>query len=351
MSNEDFNPARNLFLDEEGYALNKEGLRYQDTELYKELFSNLKFKDNLTLETTIGGSPVYLKPFAGGIVAGQVEKKTGEVWSLLLPGEQSLDFKIGDLKADPFDRFRGYTLEGIPFVFSRKAQFAFFDLVDEFGDDFFIVEGKKYVMKDYYQCSEDIASEDFWTKKYSEMNDTPPWELNVPHPAFVEILPRLKLQKSKVINLGCGSGNDLSLFAEAGHLCTGVDFSSRALENAKKKYSKFQNIEWIQTDIFNLPTELNNTYDLVLEHTCFAAILPENRPKLVQTWKKLLREKGFFLGIFFNMPKEAGPPFGVSEWELRHLFEKTGFNFLIWNHEIPSPSGRSGKELLVLCQK
>ena len=48
---------------------------------------------------------------------------------------------------------------------------------------------------------------------------------------FLTMIP----QNGKIIDIGCGSGRDAKVFSERGYIVTGVDFSSKMIEIAKKK--------------------------------------------------------------------------------------------------------------------
>src|SRR5690606_23315083 len=99
-----------------------------------------------------------------------------------------------------------------------------------------------------------------------------------------------------------------------------------------------------------LPSELTRQFDVVFEHTFFCAVDPSLRQKVVETWSRLLRDGGHFLGIFFVMDKGERPPFGATEWEIRERLRKK-FDFLYWTRWKKSLPHRLGKELVVYAQK
>ncbi len=342
-------PNKKLQLDDEGFPVS-EGVRLEDQGFLNELFSNLMFKDNFTFESKVDGERIFVESFQSTLVAQQVHRENNTV-SIQLPGQIYHEFDPKTLRLDLYDRYHGITDTGLPFVLSRKAQFELFNIVDDYDDDSIQIGETKISTPDLFSTSVDVNTSDFWTQKYIEMDQAPPWELNTVHPMLEKLVPSLKLIRSKVINLGSGSCNDAAFFAENGHLVTAVDFSDEAIANAQKKYGQLENLNVVKEDIFKLPSDFDQSYDLVVEHTCFAAIEPNRRQDLVSIWRKLLRENGHFLGIFFIMPKYVGPPFGTSEWEIKNLLEKSNFQVLLWNRDIESPEGRAGKELIVYAQK
>jgi methyl halide transferase len=62
-------------------------------------------------------------------------------------------------------------------------------------------------------------------------------------------------------------------------------------------------------------------FDGVWEYTCFCAIDPRRRAEYVRAMGAILRPGGWMLACFFPMRRRAaGPPFAVSEREVRRLF-------------------------------
>lgn len=339
-------PDKYIAIDEEGYPLFGD-VRVTDEKVGSELLRNMKFAENGALETTLQGTSAFVEAFDEPYVAAQVLKIPAG-WRILLPYGLELPFELKSLTLDEWDRFHGMTLNGIPFVLSRKAQAEFFNLVDEFDDESVTVDDEIYELPTWLPDTREVKEEKFWSHIYQ--TETPGWEMNDAHPALKDMLPRLKLPKQRILVLGCGSGNDAAYFAEHGHVVTAVDISPEALSRAKEKYGKYTNITWIQSDLFKLGHEHDGTYDLIFEHTCYCAINPAQRTELVTLWRRLLAPGGFLLGVFFAMSKRNGPPFGGSEWELRERLKKY-FQFVFWGRWHQSIDRRNGKELLVYAQK
>lgn len=339
-------PNKYISIDEEGFPLFGE-LRVTDVPVGAELLRNLEFAENGAFVTSLIGETAIVEAFDEPLVAQMVMKRPAG-WFLLLNYGLEIPFDPQQLTVDEWDRFHGRTQKGIPFVLSRKAQTEFFNLVDEFDDDSITVDGKKLTMHEWLKSGPDVQEPGYWSNRY-QTGETG-WEMNEAAPAFKDMVPRLKLQKSRVLVLGCGSGNDAALFAEEGHIVTAVDFSQEALDRAQKKYGHFENIKWVKADAFNLPKEFFGAFDIVVEHTFYCAIDPTKRQELVQTWKKCLIDKGFLLGVFFVMDHKKTPPYGGLEWELRERLKKD-FHFVFWGRLRNSIQNRNGKELLVYAHR
>jgi SAM-dependent methyltransferase len=339
-------PDKYIAIDEEGYPLFGD-VRVTDPNVGGELLEEIRFAENGAYLTTTGGVEAIVEPFDEPYVAAQVSKSKSQ-WKILLPYGFEVPFNLKTLTLDEWDRFHGLTDKGIPFVFSRKAQAEFFNLLDEFDDESITFEGEQIEIPPWLPSRPDVEKADFWTNIYQ--TEQPRWELEQPTPSLVDLLPRLKLPKSRILVLGCGSGNDAAYFAEQGHVVTAIDISDEALSRGRKKFSRFENIQWLQADLFKLGREHDQSYDVIFENTCFCAINPAKRSELVQIWRRLLAPGGFLMANLFVMEKRNNPPFGSTEWELRERLKKN-FHFVFWGRWHQSIDRRNGKELLIYAQK
>lgn len=343
--------SRFIGIDEEGMiALN--GLRVEDEEIGRELLNNIRRLEKDRFITTWGNENVLIEAFDEPVVARHVSR-SGSQFQLLGPYGFERAFSIESLCLDEWDRFHGLT-EGetspvdrrISFVFSRPAQMEFFDLVDEFDDESITLEGKRYEIPAFFIENQAMEKSQFWDDLYN--GETPGWELGGPAKALVDVLPQLKLNRSRVLVMGCGSGQDAAHLAGQGHIVTAIDFSTEAITRAKKQFGSIPNLEFHQQDVFAL--NIKGSFDLIYEHTLYPAIPPRRRNDLIKIWRERLAPGGHLLGIFLIMSKRSGPPFGASEWELRERLKK-GFRFLYWTRWKNSIERREGRELVVYAQK
>lgn len=332
-----------LAIDEEGFPLFGE-LRVQDPEVGRELLLNLAKNDFGVYRTELDDKKYWVENFDAPLVV----QNFNSAGHLIFPYELELQFLPNTLRLDEWDRFHGSTQDGVSWVFSRKAQAEFFNLLESFDDESVTFKGETFEPEVWLQNEKAVQSPKFWTDRYQ--TQATGWELQAPAPALVEMLPRMKWPRSRVLILGCGSGNDAAYFAEKGHVVTAVDFSEKALADAQKKYSHLTNITWLQSDIFKLPQSFENSFDIVFEHTCYCAIDPTRRNDLVKKWVQVLVPGGHLMGIFFVNDKMTGPPFGGSEWEVRERLRKK-FQFNFWGRWRNSTEKRTGSELFVFAQK
>lgn len=342
-------PENYLAIDEEGYLLLGE-TRAQDAQVGRQVLSTLRWAENGAIMATVGTQDAFVEAFDEPLIAQMVAPTTGpeSLWTATGNYGHEFQFDLHSLTLDEWDRFHGLSEERIPFVMSRKAQAAFFNALDEFDDDSITYGGKTFAVEPWMTSKTDIRKSSYWSDIYK--SQTPGWEMNRPAPALEEMLPRLKLPKSRVLVLGCGSGNDAALFAEQGHVVTAVDFSPEAIKQGQEKYGHLSNLKFIQKDVFEIDHSWNQSFDIVFEHTCYCAIPPERRDELVATWRRVLVPTGQLLAVFFAVDRRDGPPFGGSEWEIRARL-KNAFAFTFWGRWRKSAERRNGKELFILATK
>jgi SAM-dependent methyltransferase len=338
-----------IVIDERGdIFLEADGPAVKDPVQIEEIQRNLKLADNFSLVTEFQGEPYLVESFDHPLRIIATEIKDGKI---LLQTKQNVLFEANDGKwsVDEWDRFNGLTTSGAPFVLTDKAQEDLFNKVSSFDDEGFSA-GEKYIATPpYFIDTPQIEKSQFWSDIYTT-EENPGWNLNQPAEAFKDMLPRLKLPKSRILVLGCGEGHDAAFFAEAGHVVTAVDFSKEAIERGRKKYAHLTNLSFYEENIFQLPQDWNFTFDLVIEHTCYCAIPPEQRNELVRLYRRMLHDEGQLMGVFFAMEKRSGPPYGATEWEIRRRTE-AGFHYLFWGRLRNSLPRREGRELFVLAKK
>lgn len=323
--------------------------RIVDEEIGAHLLESIIRKERGSFTCLWESEEIAIEAFDEPLVVQRVDVLTNDpAMALTFPYSVKAPLNFKTLTLDEWDRFHGRTIQGIPFVFSRKAQMQFFDLLEEFDDDSVTFAGQSYPITPWLDANPVLQTEEFWTSLYQRSKDA--WELSAPANALTDMLPRLKLPKCRVLVLGAGRGNDAAFFAEAGHIVTAVDISPEAIKQGKERYTHLPNINWVEADLFKLPREWEGNFDLIFEHTCYCAIDPAERPALVKTWIKLLSPKGLLMGVFFVMDRPAGPPYGGTEWELRERLKKN-FQFQFWGRWKQSETRRQGTELFVYAEK
>jgi methyl halide transferase len=198
--------------------------------------------------------------------------------------------------------------------------------------------------------SMDVNSPDKWDANYEQGTDG--WDLGRPTPVFQRLLQSQRLSPGRMIVLGAGRGYDAREFARRGFQVTAVDFSSEAVREMQRLASPEAPVEILQHDIFTLPAALNNSFDYLLEYTCFCAIDPGRRAEYADLVTRLLQPGGMYIDLAFPLDgRKGGPPFAVSAAEVLDLFRGRGFKLLSREKPVDSISARRHAEELFLFQK
>lgn len=125
----------------------------------------------------------------------------------------------------------------------------------------------------------------------------------------------------KVIDLGCGPGMYTKRLAKKGYTVTGVDYSKRSIEYAKKEAAQEElDIEYIYQNYLGI--EYNNTYDLALMIYCdFGVLSYENSLILLKKVYNTLKTGGRFIFDVFT-PKNYEGKEESNNW---CIYEGSGF--------------------------
>ena len=191
---------------------------------------------------------------------------------------------------------------------------------------------------------------DFWQGRYNSQNT--PWDLGKASPHLSALLQQAPdwLRPGKTAVVGCGRGHDAALFAQAGFPTVGFDYAPGAIAEAKALYGAMADFQ--QANLFELADPASpwaGQFDYWIEHTCFCAILPEERPAYVRSALNLLKPNGLLIGVFWEHDDPDGPPFSTPEADWHAAFDA---HFEVVSVEAGPPAGgRQGIERLVVLRR
>ncbi|MBT8037682.1 MAG: methyltransferase domain-containing protein [Verrucomicrobiae bacterium] len=193
-----------------------------------------------------------------------------------------------------------------------------------------------------------------WNDRY--LKDDCPWDKGAAAPALVEILHQGTIPShAQVLVPGCGLGHDVRAMGSAGYRATGMDIAPRAVETARAMADDIggdMRVDFIQGDFFDPSWAEKKRYDVIWEHTCYCAILPEQRAAYVEAAYRLLKPNGLLLGVFFAFGEdESGPPYKTRVNALHRQF---GTHFTLEWERAPAqffPSRKGAEWLMCLRRK
>lgn len=198
--------------------------------------------------------------------------------------------------------------------------------------------------------SDNVNSPLKWEADYERKTDG--WDLGGPTPVFKRLASNGQFKPGPMMVLGAGRGHDAREFARHGFRVTAVDFASHAVNEMRHLADPAAPVEILQSDLFALPKELFNSFDYILEYTCFCAIDPKRRAEYADLVTRLLKPDGMYIDLAFPLDGRAGgPPFAVKEVEVMDLFEQRNFKLILREKPAESVSRRRDAEELFIFQK
>jgi len=144
-----------------------------------------------------------------------------------------------------------------------------------------------------------------------------PWVIGEPQPAIVE-LQRAGWIRSKVLDVGCGTGEHTILLTRLGYDVLGVDFSPHAIEQARANAAdKGVDARFEVADAMNLGDE--PLYTTIVDSALFHIFDDTDRPRYVRSLHAATRPGGLVHVLALS---DAGRGFGpqVSETAIRDVF-------------------------------
>jgi SAM-dependent methyltransferase len=157
-----------------------------------------------------------------------------------------------------------------------------------------------------------------------------PWDRGSAAPPLLELLDENGAAlwlAGPVLVPGCGTGHDVRALADFGVPAHGLDLSPTAVERARTLY-KHGPATFEVGDFLDPAWRAGRSFPAIWEHTCFCAILPEQRAAYAEAAAALLPPGGILAGVFYLTPHdpgdddESGPPFKTSVGELDEIFSR-----------------------------
>jgi SAM-dependent methyltransferase len=160
------------------------------------------------------------------------------------------------------------------------------------------------------------------TPTFSRFDDayktrTAPWVIDEPQPAIVE-LQRAGWIHSKVLDIGCGTGEHTILLTRLGYDVLGIDFSPHAVEQARASAAeKGVDARFEVANAMNLGSDPG--YQTVVDSALFHIFDDADRARYVSSLHAAVRPGGLVHVLALS---DAGRGFGpqVSEADIRGAF-------------------------------
>ncbi|WP_158057256.1 class I SAM-dependent methyltransferase [Halorussus halophilus] len=150
---------------------------------------------------------------------------------------------------------------------------------------------------------------------------TPGWDIGRPQREFVGLETRGELGQ-RVLDVGCGTGENALYLARRGHDVLGVDFAPRAVRTARTKaYWRDVEAYFLVWDALRLD-ELGMNFDSAIDSALMHCLDGDERRQYADALHATLKPGGTFFALCAQAPDRAvGEPGWVSRPELYALFD------------------------------
>ena len=161
---------------------------------------------------------------------------------------------------------------------------------------------------------------------------TPPWDIGRPQPQIVQLAEAGKIT-GRVLDVGCGTGENALYLAQRGLEVVGIDGAPRAIAKAEAKArSRGLRVAFEVADALalSIPSAL---FDTVIDSGLFHVFADEDRPRLRDSLARVIHPGGTYFMMCFSErePGDWGPR-RVTQAEIRSTFRDG------WSVESVNPS-------------
>lgn len=159
---------------------------------------------------------------------------------------------------------------------------------------------------------------DFFDKVYR--STPPPWDIGRPQPAIIGLEESGRIA-GKVLDVGCGTGENALFLAGRGHETWGVDFAPTAIDRAREK-SRERGVP-VRFEVQNALelADLPERFDTAIDSGLFHTFLDPHRPIYAGQLRAVLRPGGrCYLMCFSEKEPNWGGPRRVTREEIRATF-------------------------------
>jgi cyclopropane fatty-acyl-phospholipid synthase-like methyltransferase len=159
-----------------------------------------------------------------------------------------------------------------------------------------------------------------WDSAYA--GAPPPWDIGRPQPIVERIAERGGF-RGRVLDAGCGTGENALYLASRGLTVLGADWSERAIAMAKAKAAeRGVAAEFVVADALDLGS-VGGPFDSALDSGLFHTFDDDDRARYVDGLAGVMRSGGLLhLLCFSDREPWGGGPRRVSQQEIRDSFAK-----------------------------
>jgi cyclopropane fatty-acyl-phospholipid synthase-like methyltransferase len=152
----------------------------------------------------------------------------------------------------------------------------------------------------------------------------PPWDTGRPQPEVLRLESEGET-RGRVLDAGCGTGENSLFLAGQGHPVWAYDLAPLALQQARAKAKKrgVNTVKWKLQDILKLP-KAGPRFDTIVDMAVLHAFGDEEWALYVKSLRQALAPGGCYFGLAFSEhePRDWGGPRRVRQAQIRPLFKE-----------------------------
>jgi cyclopropane fatty-acyl-phospholipid synthase-like methyltransferase len=148
----------------------------------------------------------------------------------------------------------------------------------------------------------------------------PPWDIGRPQPAIMQLAETGEITGS-VLDVGCGTGENVLYLAERGLAAAGIDGAPSAIRKARAKAKRRGlKVQFEVADALDLSTP-DRPFDTVIDSGLFHVFSDEERIRFRESLGRVVRPGGtYFLMCFSDQQPGDWGPRRVTQAEIRSVF-------------------------------
>jgi SAM-dependent methyltransferase len=149
----------------------------------------------------------------------------------------------------------------------------------------------------------------------------PAWEIGRPQPAVVRLEESGEIV-GRVLDVGCGTGENALYLESRGHETWGVDFAPTAIQTAREKATARGRKSTFRVGSALDLGSLHQQFDTIVDSGLFHTLLDRHRPQYAASLAEAARPGGRLFLLCFNELESLdwGGPRRVTQAEIRSTF-------------------------------
>ncbi len=151
---------------------------------------------------------------------------------------------------------------------------------------------------------------------------SPPWDIGAPQPEIVRLVENNEIKKGRILDIGCGLGDNSIFLAEKGFNPTCMDIVFQAIDKGKAKAEQKAKVDFRVGDALKLDEYFEKEYfDAVIDSGFFHTLSDHERPVFAEKlWQVLIKDGYYFMLCFSDKEPGSEGPRRISTKDIEDTF-------------------------------